>query len=600
MKPYGKGAEKMERTSLSYAEDFRKNRGHLLKTLCAVYKGSYGKIFLSSVCFAIKHSPCWILPILTSNLINLASSGTQADRQKIIINAAAFALLLVLNIPFNYLHVHFYASSIRGAEAGLRLSLVTKIQQLSIAYHKHTQNGRIQAKLMRDVEQFQTLSEQLFVNALMFILTIIVTIAVTLSKSRIVFAFFLIAVPVAVTVTMLFRKKIRRKNKDFRGEMETAGAKMIEMVELVPVARAHALENWEIKRISKQIENVKSKGYSMDTFQALFGSVSWLVFQLLQVSCLIFSAVLAFKRLIPVGDVVLYQSYFSTIVGSISAVIGLIPIIAKGLESLSSIGELLLENDIENNTGKIRLEKLGGEYDFKNVSFHYGDKPDRDILRDFTLHISEGETVALVGESGAGKSTALNLVIGFDLPTSGALTIDGTDIKNIDLRSYRSFIGVVPQSPIIFNGTIKENITYGLKNVSKEDFDAVIKAALLEELIAELPDGENTVLTEHGSNLSGGQRQRISIARALIRNPRVIVLDEATSALDSVSEKKIQTAVENLTKDRTTFIVAHRLSTVKNADKIAVVKDGCCVECGTYDELMQKQGEFYKFKQLQS
>lgn len=259
-----------------------------------------------------------------------------------------------------------------------------------------------------------------------------------------------------------------------------------------------------------------------------------------------------------------------------------------------------MENDIENNTGKIRLEKLGGEYDFKNVSFHYGDKPDRDILRDFTLHISEGETVALVGESGAGKSTALNLVIGFDLPTSGALTIDGTDIKNIDLRSYRSFIGVVPQSPIIFNGTIKENITYGLKNVSKEDFDAVIKAALLEELIAELPDGENTVLTEHGSNLSGGQRQRISIARALIRNPRVIVLDEATSALDSVSEKKIQTAVENLTKDRTTFIVAHRLSTVKNADKIAVVKDGCCVECGTYDELMQKQGEFYKFKQLQS
>lgn len=590
----------MKQRTKNYTDDFKKNRGHLMKTLCAVYKGSYGKIFLSSVCFAIKHSPVWILPILTANLINLAASGTAADKTKIIYNAVAFGILLIINVPLNYLHVHFYASSIRNAEAGLRMALVTKIQQLSINYHKHTENGRIQAKLMRDVEQFQTLSEQLFVNALMFVLTIAFTIGVTLAKSKIVFAFFLIAVPVAVTITMLFRKKIRKKNKDFRGEMETAGAKMIEMVELVPVARAHALEEWEVERMSRQINNVKSKGYAMDTFQALFGSVSWLTFQLLQMSCLVFSAVLAFKKLIPVGDVVLYQSYFSTIVGSISAIIGLIPIIAKGLESLSSIGELLLETDTENNDGKKKFVQLNGVYDFKNVTFHYSDKSDRDVLKDFTLHIDKGETVALVGESGAGKSTALNLVIGFDLPTSGTLTIDGVNINDIDLHSYRSFIGVVPQNPIIFSGTIKDNITYGMKNVSRKQLDEVIKAALLEELVAELPDGVDTLLTEHGSNLSGGQRQRISIARALIRNPQVIVLDEATSALDSVSEQKIQAAIENLTRNRTTFVVAHRLSTIKNADKIAVVKDGRCVETGTFSELMDKKGEFYKFKQIQS
>lgn len=590
----------MKQLNKNYTEDFKKNRGHLMKTLCAVYKGSYGKIFLSSVCFAIKHSPVWILPILTANLINLAASGTAADKTKIIYNAVAFGILLIINVPLNYLHVHFYASSIRNAEAGLRMALVTKIQQLSINYHKHTENGRIQAKLMRDVEQFQTLSEQLFVNALMFVLTIAFTIGVTLAKSKIVFAFFLIAVPVAVTITMLFRKKIRKKNKDFRGEMETAGAKMIEMVELVPVARAHALEEWEVERMSRQINNVKSKGYAMDTFQALFGSVSWLTFQLLQMSCLVFSAVLAFKKLIPVGDVVLYQSYFSTIVGSISAIIGLIPIIAKGLESLSSIGELLLETDTENNDGKKKFAQLNGVYDFKNVTFHYSDKSDRDVLKDFTLHIDKGETVALVGESGAGKSTALNLVIGFDLPTSGTLTIDGVNINDIDLHSYRSFIGVVPQNPIIFSGTIRDNITYGMKNVSRKELDEVIKAALLDELVAELPDGVDTLLTEHGSNLSGGQRQRISIARALIRNPQVIVLDEATSALDSVSEQKIQAAIENLTRDRTTFVVAHRLSTIKNADKIAVVKDGKCVETGTFSELMDKKGEFYKFKQIQS
>lgn len=590
----------MKQLNKNYTEAFRQNRGHLLKTLGAIYKGSYGKIFLSSVCFAIKHSPCWILPILTANLINLAASGTEADKSKMIINAVAFGILLIINIPLNYLHVHFYASAIRDAEAGMRLAIVDKIQHLSIDYHKHTENGRIQAKLMRDVEQFQTLSEQLFVNALMFILTIIVTVSVTLSKSIIVFCFFLIAVPVAVTITMLFRKKIRRKNKAFRSEMENAGAKMIEMVELVPVARAHALEDWEVERMSKQINKVRKKGYSMDTFQALFGSVSWLTFQLLQMSCLVFTAVLAFKKLIPVGDVVLYQSYFSTIVGSISAIIGLIPIIAKGLESLSSIGEILLEDDVEDNEGKKKLERLDGVYDFKNVSFHYNDKIERDVLKDFSLHVNKGETVALVGESGSGKTTALNLVIGFDQPTQGKLTIDGVDIKDINLHSYRSFIGVVPQNPIIFNGTIKDNITYGMKNVSRKKLDEIIKAALLDELIAELPDGVDTLLTEHGSNLSGGQRQRISIARALMRDPQVIVLDEATSALDSVSEKKIQAAIENLTKGRTTFIVAHRLSTIQNADKIVVVKDGKCAETGSFNELMEKKGEFYKFKQIQS
>lgn len=583
-----------------YEGYFKAGKNNAFKTLCAIYKGSSMKILLSSICFAIKHSPVWLLPIITANLINFAASSTPQDKTKIVINAVAFGVLLIINVPLNYLHVHFYSSAIRNAEAGLRLALVSKIQQLSIRYHKSTENGRLQAKLMRDVEQFQMLSEQLFVNLLMFVLTIIVTISVTLSKSLIVFGFFLISIPVAVVVTLLFRNKIRLKNKLFRSEMETAGAKMIEMVELVPVSRAHSLENWELGRMEKQINNVKKKGYSLDTFQALFGSVSWLTFQLLQLSCLVFTAFLAFKKKIPVGDVVLYQSYFSAIVGNITALITLMPIISKGMESLSSIGELLLENDVENNEGKYKMKELRGEYSFENVCFHYDDDKQKDVLKGFSLNVPAGETIALVGESGAGKSTILNLVIGFDLPVSGVLKIDGHNINDIDLRTYRSHIAVVPQNPIIFNGTIRENITYGLANVSQEEIDKVVKASLLEDLISELDGGLDAKLTEHGSNLSGGQRQRISIARALIRNPQVIVLDEATSALDSVSEKKIKEALDNLTKNRTTFVVAHRLSTIQNADRIAVIKDGGCAEIGTYDELMAKKGEFYQFKKLQA
>lgn len=216
------------------------------------------------------------------------------------------------------------------------------------------------------------------------------------------------------------------------------------------------------------------------------------------------------------------------------------------------------------------------------------------------LKVSKGETIALVGESGAGKSTILNLVIGFNLATGGQVLLDGRDMNKIDLRTYRKQIAVVPQTSILFSGTIRDNIIYGQENVEEEKLDEVIRAANLKDLIDSLPDGLNTMVGEHGGKLSGGQRQRISIARALIRDPKIIVLDEATSALDSISEKLIQEALGNLTLNRTTFIVAHRLSTIRDADRIAVIDDGHCVEYGTFEELMELKGEFYRMKMIQS
>ena len=215
------------------------------------------------------------------------------------------------------------------------------------------------------------------------------------------------------------------------------------------------------------------------------------------------------------------------------------------------------------------------------------------------LTVKQGETVALVGESGSGKSTVVNMAIGLFSATSGSITIDGKDIKELDMRSVRNRVAVVPQNTILFNGTIKENIIYGRKGVTKAELDKAIEAANLKQVIDKLPNGVNTNIGEHGGRLSGGQRQRISIARAIIRNPDVIIFDEATSALDTVSEAEIQSAINNLTRERTTFIVAHRLSTIRTADKIAVISNGTCVEFGTYDELMQKKGEFYKYKMTQ-
>lgn len=216
------------------------------------------------------------------------------------------------------------------------------------------------------------------------------------------------------------------------------------------------------------------------------------------------------------------------------------------------------------------------------------------------MSVEQGETIALIGESGAVKSTILNMVIGLILPNTGQLLIDSYNINDINLHYYRKNISVVPQDSILFSGSIKENITYGLTNISEEVLDNAISAANLSEFIESLPDGVDTKVGEHGDKLSGGQRQRISIARALRRDPKVIIFDEATSALDSVSEKQILDALDNLAKGRTTFVVAHRLSTIKSADKIVVIKDGVCSEIGSYNELINLKGEFYKMKVIQS
>ena len=570
-----------------------------MQILLGLYKGNYHKFFLAVIFFFIKHAPVWVLPIVTANIINDITSGSPETYQNIIIQVMIMIVLVALNIPMNYMYTRYKSLATRYAETGLRRALVRKLQQLSISYHKETQSGRLQSKIMRDVEAVETLSTQMFLSILNIALNIAIALIVTINKSLVVFIFFLLTTPIAAATMVFFRNVMKKRNNEFRKEMEETSARVMEMVELIPVTRAHALEEEEVQKMSGQLFAVAEKGYRLDVIQSLFGSVGWAIFQIFQVVCLGFTGFLAIKGTVMPGDITLYQSYFATIVSQVSSLMSLIPTIAKGIESVNSIGEVLLEDDIEQNEGKEIIKDIYGEFDFKDVTFRYNNI-DRPVLHNLNLHVDKGETIALVGESGAGKSTILNLVIGFNQVNSGEVLIDGHNMKDIDLRSYRKHLAVVPQTSILFSGTIRDNITYGVDNVDEATLDEIVKAANLTDLINSLPDGLDTMVGEHGGKLSGGQRQRISIARALIRNPKVIVLDEATSALDSISEKLIQEALNNLTKDRTTFIVAHRLSTIKDADKIAVIADGHCVEYGTYDELMNLKGEFYQMKKIQS
>ena len=582
-----------------FIECYRKQKGHPLKILLGLYKGNYSKFFLAVVFFFIKHCPVWVLPIITANIINDITTGSSDTPRNIIINVAVMIALILLNIPMNYLYTRYKSLATRYAETGLRKALVRKLQQLSISYHKETQSGRLQSKIMRDVEAVEMLSTQMFLSILNIALNVAIALAVTVSKSMLVFTFFLLTTPLAAVTMVFFRNIMRKRNREFRKEMEETSARVMEMVELIPVTRAHALEEEEVEKMSGQLFAVAEKGYKLDVIQSLFGSVGWAIFQIFQVICLGFTGFLALRATILPGDITLYQSYFATIVAQVSSLMSLIPTIAKGVESVNSIGEVLLEEDVEHNEGKSTLDDVVGRFEFKDVKFKYNNASNN-ILHELNLVVEPGETIALVGESGAGKSTILNLVIGFNFATEGRVLVDGKDMSKIDLRSYRKHLAVVPQTSILFSGTIRDNITYGMEDVDEDTLKEVIKAANLSDLIHSLPNGIDTVVGEHGGKLSGGQRQRISIARALIRHPKVIVLDEATSALDSISEKLIQEALGNLTKGRTTFIVAHRLSTIRDADKIAVIADGHCVEYGTFDELMALKGEFYKMKVIQS
>ena len=577
---------------------YEKNQGHPIKTLFGLYSKHKWEMLISTIFFIIKCMPMILLPILTSNIINAVTYKEQSFLEIVIYNGLFGLLILVGNIITTRIHLIYFNKAKRSVEASLRGAMVRKLQELSISFHKETAAGKIQSKIIRDVEAVEGYSAQMFTTVIMTAVYMIITLVIILTKNPIIFTIVAVCAPLSAIISYRFKKSMVKVSRDFRIKMEKTSSQVMDMVELIPVTRAHALEEEEIKKNNFNVTNVAESGYRFDYIQGMFGVGLFVTFTFFQIVCLLSSGYMAYNGMIKIGDITLYQSYFNQIVSAISTFLNMIPIMAKGNESIISIGEIMLDKNTEENDNKEKIKELRGSYEFKDVHFQYDENTP--VLKGLDLSVKAGETIALVGESGAGKTTVLNMVIGFDKADSGKILIDGKDMKEIDLRSYRRFISVVPQNTVLFSGTIRDNITYGREDISDEELEYVIDMARLSSVIDKLPDGLDTKIGEHGSKLSGGQRQRISIARAIIRHPDVIIFDEATSALDTATEKEIQEAINNVARGRTTFIVAHRLSTIRNADRIAVMKDGKCVEIGTYDDLMEKKGEFYNLKMLQS
>lgn len=560
------------------------------------YKNRF-QVLWSSVLFAIKASPTYAIPLVTTNVINAVTSNEPDMMRTLMINGIVLLLLLLQNIPMHVLYARFTDKMLRNIGAGLRNTLIKKLQHLSLAYHKEIESGRIQSKFLRDVEAVEFLNTHILKTVIPAILSILVAIGISAAKSGAVTLFFLLVVPINVILVRLFRRPMADTNRSFRQETENISAKVSNMLDMIPVTKAHGLENEEIAELEQNIRKLRERGLVVDRTNAYFGSISWVVSQIASAVCLFFTTYLALKGKIQVGDIVLYQSYFNTISGNVQGLVGIFPELTKGMESIQSVSEIVLSNQIEDNRGKIKLRYVHGSIQFQHAYFRYPNA-EEDTIKDFSLDVEPGECIAFVGASGSGKSTLMNMIIGFLLPTKGEMLVDGKPIEALNLTDYRHFISVVPQNSILFTGTIRENITYGLAHVDEELLDEVVKLSNIDEFLKDLPNGLDTMIGENGGKLSGGQKQRISIARALIRDPKILILDEATSALDNISEYHVQRAISHLIDGRTTFIVAHRLSTIRDADRIVVMDGGRCVEMGTYEELMEQKGKFYELKTL--
>lgn len=586
--------------SLDYSKVFENEQEAKIKPLRLLgrlYREHISKVALSAFCYAIKSSPQWVLSIVTANIINIVSYPDRHSMREFWINLAVIIVVILQNIPMHTLHVSYISKAVRHVEAGLRSTLVRKMQQLSLSYHGDMSAGRLQSKVLRDVEAIDFLSRQMMTSLIPAAINLIIVIGLTLYHSWVVALFFVFMAPTAVTLVRFFRSKMSKQNREVRKKIEEMSGKVSETVEMIPVTRAHGLEEVEIRKVDDALQKIRERGYRLDILEAYFGSTNWAVFQLFQVGCLFFTAYLSYQGYMEIGDIVMYQSFFAMIINSVSSILNVYPNLVKGFESLHSVTEVIMSDETEEYKGRQKLERITGEYRFEGVGFKYKGS-DRHVLQDFSLTVNPGETVAFVGESGSGKSTILNLIIGFYKPQSGKIWVDGIPMNELSMRRYRRTLAIVLQNNILFSGTIRENITYGLPHISEEKLQQAIWMANLQDVIDSLPDGLDTSVGEHGGRLSGGQRQRIAIARALVRDPKIIILDEATSALDNASERHVQQAMEQLMEGRTTFIVAHRLSTVKNADRIVVMKKGKIVESGTYDELLNFKGEFYKLKNM--
>ncbi|MBO9154412.1 ABC transporter ATP-binding protein [Chitinophaga sp. GCM10012297] len=548
------------------------------------------------VMLLLSSSASLAFPKLLGDLINLGNKGrllAEIDRMGLML-----AAVLILQSLFSYLRVRIFVSVTEKTLASLRQATYSHLVRLPMKFFAERRVGELNSRISSDISQLQDLFTTTLAEFLRQVIVIVGGIVLLWITSWRLTLFMLAIVPAICVLAVVFGKFIRKYSKQVQGQIADSNTIVEETLQGIFNVKAFANERFEIGRYKTKTNEAAKTGVKAGSYQAAF--VSFLILGLFgAMVAVIWRGVMLMEtnpNEFPIGSLFSFILYTGFIGGSISGLAEIYTRIQRALGASENLLEIHDEpvEDIRLVPSNLVPASISGEISFRGVSFHYPSRKDIPVLKNVSFDVQPGWQVALVGPSGAGKSTIVSLLLRFYDPVSGTVTFDGQDAQSFPLTDLRAQMAVVPQDVFLFGGTIRENIAYGDPSASEEAIAAAARQANAWEFINSFPEGLNTIVGERGVQLSGGQRQRIAIARAVLRNPRILILDEATSALDSESERLVQDALDKLMLGRTSIVIAHRLSTVRRADLILVMDKGSIVEEGTHEELMERAEGLYK------
>ena len=482
----------------------------------------------------------------------------------------------------------------------LRQKLFHHLQSLSLRFYEEYRTGKLISNVISDVAMLQMLLRTLTqLGEQIFQLCLIAGLLMMINWQMGILVF--LTIPIHYVNFHYFRKVMKKDSMVIQEKMSEISANLSETLTGVKVVKSFAKEHSECRNFFQNLRPL----VDMQMRLTVEGVGLWVVFD--TISLITYLAIIGIgiwfiqDNRITIGEFVAFYTYVGMMLSPINVLSGMSITFAQGMVGASRIIRLLNTiPEIREAPNPVQVDKLTGKIEFKNVMFSY-DQEKGHTIDNFNLSIAPGQKIALVGPSGSGKSTISNLLLRFYDITGGAIRVDNYDIRKLSLKSYRNNIGVVLQEPFLFSGSIRDNIAYAVsRDVSDDEISAAARMANVEEFVLNLPDGYDTIIGENGASLSGGQKQRLAIARAVLKNPSILILDEATSALDTVSEYLVQDALDKLMKNKTTIIIAHRLSTVKNADSIVVLDRGRIVQQGRHDELMSQPGTYRELYHTQA